>query len=677
MQKSFGGQNQCTNACGSNAQSNAHLGWNEGTASNNWYNDSMDFGRSGLSFEQQQSQQQNQWLMPSYDGRPMPRQQQNYNNSHVTELSRTHPDRNQYGPALSAPPRNDTTPVGSKHHISVTINSRFHERSRSQNAGPRSVHLGPPAVERPTSPSGGSKLDMSLKNSINNILKGQSSKTTSQERVASANGGDHGEVLLQRAESMCRQFRETRELAKMAQERRDGNRNRLERSALDEQTVLYGERARLKARGVLPEATQLPVTSLLGEPPLCHWNVGQAHNRRVLLDNSGNWIAPSAATANSSAFDDGRNQVWPAREPHLTPHRHTLPGESMRVPKKSSETLNRDRISKLVNAPRSRKERLQLEKILQSHKPSGRPSVRPKLHVQTCTGETTDDVNLSELPGDILAQIEQLIQQEMDSEGDDVIQLDDDEVVPPPDTTQVFNDDLRIEDLCDEKERAVHTDTASPSVATSNRSLSDVSVTSQCRTATSQTITTASGNACRPTMVGPVGMTENVSTASQCANVGNSNVIATMHSQRSLVCLLDRPATTSVSSAQPKSASKHTPGVCIKTEQRVPDPPHVKLSSKSPSNSVSPVTNERVTASSENRVTQGSDAGSGLAVSFSSRIGEAAYCPTPADESTQTAIDETQGQGDETQETHAQVELKRRSQVSSTYKHIWCSCTAS
>ena len=662
VQSSFGGQSLCTNACSSgNAQSNTHLRWNESTASNNWYNDSMDFSRSGLSFEQRHSQQQNQWFLPSY-GSPLPRQQQNYDNSHVTDLSRTNSDRNQYG---TAHPHHDTTPVGSsQHHISVTINSKFHDRNRSQNAAPRSVHLGLPAVERPTSPSGGSKLDLSLKNSINNILKGQSSKMIGQKRVDSASGGDHGEALLQRAETMCRQFRETRELAKMAQERRDGNRNRLDRSALDEQIVLYGERTRLKARGVLPETTQLPATSLLGEPPSCCGSVVPMHNRRVVFDNSGNWIVPSAVAANSGAFDDGRNQVWPAREPHLTTHRHALPGESMRVPRKSSETLNRDRISKLVNAPRSRKERLQLEKILQSHKPSGRAPVRPKLHVETCTGETTDDVNLSELSGDIVAQIEQLIQREMDSEGDDVIQLDDDdEVIPPPDTAQVFNDDLCIEDLCSEQQRAVHTDTVSPSVAPSNWSLSDVSVTSQCRTATSQTITTASANAWHPTMVGSVGTTEEVATVSNhvaAINVGNSDVMATVHSQRSLTCLLDKPSTPSVSSIEPKSTSKPTSGVCIKTEQKVPDHPSVTPLSKSPS----PVTAERVTESNDRDVTKGADAGSGLAISFSLRKEKVACCPTPADESIQAATDETQGRGDDAQETHAQAELKRRSQVS-------------
>ena len=486
-----------------------HIRWRDDTASNNWYEDTVDFNWNGLSFEQQQSRRQNHWHMTHWRKddyyRSMRGHQQTYADNHVSELNRRQSDPSKIWSARShCDTAQASSPISYSNLISLTVNNRI--PPRTQNIPPRGLLQGHPATERPTSPSGGSKLDMSLKTSISNILKGHSSVSPSQEQ-ADSTGSDHGEALLQRAENMCRQFRESRALARKEQE----NKKKLERSALDEQIVVYGERTRLKVRGVLPETTQAPVSPLpsTSSPSWCGGAVGSPHTRHGTGSCRG-----VSVTTNIGAFNESRTQVRPVRdEPHLTMEKQALPGGMTRVRRNSGETLNRDRINKLVNAPRSRKERLQLEKILHSHKPSGRPAVRPKLHLETSAAVTTEELDISELPGDILQQIELLIQGEMDVESEGVIHLGND-IIDPPDVDgtssaiNLVNDDLCIEDLCSEPVCSSHSAYDSgavyTSVASTNRSLLGNPVAAICQTDTSQTPAAASENANHTVMAASV-----------------------------------------------------------------------------------------------------------------------------------------------------------------------------
>ena len=210
------------------------------------------------------------------------------------------------------------------------------------------------------------------------------------------------------------------------------------------------------------------------------------------------WRSSTVPLHSRGVYDESRSQVRCLRdEPRQMTQKHAVPERPLtRVRKNSGETLNRARISKLVNAPRSRKERLQLEKILQSHKPSGRPVVRPKLHLETTSAATTEgQLDFSELPGDRLQQIEMLIQTEDDLESEGVVHLDND-IFNPHDvdgalTTSRVSEDLHIEDLYSVPVQTSHSGTTYVSVVSTSQSVLDDLVT--CRRAASDIVTTATG----------------------------------------------------------------------------------------------------------------------------------------------------------------------------------------
>ena len=508
---------------------NSHLRW--AGDNSHWCEDNVDFSNcDGMNFEQQQNQwQTHSWTKDNYQC-----DSSRLGHQHGFDYDTSEPRRQSVPASRWTPQTQRNTP-----QTNVLGNYSSLYSSTRNNRIPHTTQNVPPVlqrstVERPTSPTGGSKLDMSLKTSINNILKGGSLGAGKEQ--ANETQTDRGEALLQRAETMCRQFRESREHAKKELE----HRRTLERSALDEQVVLYGERTRLKARGVLPE--KATVSSLAGGGVSCD------HPRY----GTDSWRS-STVTTGRGVYDESRSQVRSVRdESHPMTQKHAVPERPLtRVRRNSGETLNRDRISKLVNAPRSRKERLQLEKILQSHKPSGRPVVRPKLHLETTSAATTEgELDFSELPGDILQQIEMLIQTEDDLESEGVVHLDND-IFNPPDvdgalTTSRVGEDLHIEDLYSVPMQTSHSGTMYVSVASTSQSALDDLVT--CRRAAGDIVTTASEATYQM-------VTTDSARVNQPVVADTTETNATHRFHQSLTSLLNHAGVTSTSPAHPASTS--------------------------------------------------------------------------------------------------------------------------
>ena len=107
-------------------------------------------------------------------------------------------------------------------------------------------------------------------------------------------------------------------------------------------------------------------------------------------------------------------------------------------PSKVNEGMDKDNLMKLVNSPRSRKERMQVAKMMQTHQRiMQRQAARPKLNLQSAEeGEQQSDTDLDLLPSastlqlddlseDIRMQIAALMNEEM--EANEVIDLDTEE----------------------------------------------------------------------------------------------------------------------------------------------------------------------------------------------------------------------------------------------------------
>ena len=624
---------------------NSHLRWSGDTS--NWCEDNVDFNNcSGINFEQQQQQtqwQNHSWTKDNYQCDSSRLGHQHSFDYHTSE------HRKQSVPASKwIPHPQHNTPQMNLY--SSTRNNRI----------PHTLQNVPPvlqrtAVERPTSPTGGSKLDMSLKTSINNILKGGSVGAGKDQ--ADETQADRGEALLQRAETMCRQFRESREHAKKEIE----NRRTLERSALDEQVVLYGERTRLKARGVLPEKT--PVSSLAGGGVSCD----HAHTRY----GTDSWRS-STVTTGRAVYDESRSHVRSVRdEPHPVTQKHAVPERPLtRVLRNSGETLNRDRISKLVNAPRSRKERLQLEKILQSHKPSGRPVVRPKLHLETTSAATTEgELDFSELPGDILQQIEMLIQTEDDLDSEGVVHLDNNifnaQDIDGALTTSRVNEDLHIEDLYSVPMQSSHSGAMYVPVASTSQSVLDDLVT--CRRAASDIVTTATEGTYQMVTTASARVSQPV-----VADTTETNVTHQFH--QSLTSLLNHAGVTPTSPLHPASTSvqpvsNYAP-VCssgmvhIKTESADACVVH----STPQSNSLPPVATDNGRTSDGHKMKDPEKVGLGLPQGERPSDSPRLALPLDVGVDTQGQVQSHDGDAQDGAEAQAQTELsdsggKRRNQV--------------
>ena len=181
---------------------NSHLRWAGDNSSE--CEDNIDFNNcDGMNFEQQR--QQNQWQTHGWTKYDYQCESSRLGHQHSFDYDMSE-QRIQPVPASRWTPQ----PQHNTSQMSMLGNYSSLYLSTRNNRIPHTAQNVPPVlqrstVERPTSPTGGSKLDMSLKTSINNILKGGS--VGSGKEQADETQSDRGEALLERAETMCRQFR--------------------------------------------------------------------------------------------------------------------------------------------------------------------------------------------------------------------------------------------------------------------------------------------------------------------------------------------------------------------------------------------------------------------------------------------------------------------------------------
>ncbi len=134
--------------------------------------------------------------------------------------------------------------------------------------------------------------------------------------------------------------------------------------------------------------------------------------------------------------DMGRNASVPANVQKALSKHSTRQQSSINIVKalksklckSSSDALTKDNLMRLVNAPRSHKERMMVSKMLKTHRLQQRLSTRHKLNLQSASEEAKEAVdfeedqaiNLDDLPEDVRDQIAALINEEMGlQEGED------------------------------------------------------------------------------------------------------------------------------------------------------------------------------------------------------------------------------------------------------------------
>ena len=273
------------------------------------------------------------------------------------------------------------------------------------------------------------KLQSKAEQIINDVLMGGTGKLRSLEKPAEEIRKDHddrGASLLKKAESLCREIKEKRHIVRINKEGEERKKKQQDQERIDRQIRALSQRSQSRVTGILDR----PVDQRILE------------TKQYDRNRSGYPIIDLQGTHNKPEEHEIRMPVLPASVQKVmrkhakdgtqrnNPVISTIPGEryskeASQVTKKlpPGKSLDKDSLMKLVNSPRSRKERMQVANILKKHNKTAKTVARPKLHLHSGSEDRLSDADqsvevegeelpLSMLPEDIRLQIEQLMTEE-------------------------------------------------------------------------------------------------------------------------------------------------------------------------------------------------------------------------------------------------------------------------
>lgn len=323
-------------------------------------------------------------------------------------------------------------------------NMACHEDSYRRRGRPTAADGGEPSQtarsrktgEEDTSPVRKDTLALSLKASqiIDKVLnKGKGTVTESSpaksntvyqsENPEETAEKDRGANLLIQAENLCRDIREKRQLARMDKESQEKRKSRDQQKKTDDRLSNLTQVSRSRMKGFINDENLLE-------------SQYQVHKHRKEVERSlGRGVVKKVSAASHSSSSNTRSSSTVVRPGVKVNIRPNLAG-AIRIPraqKKSNEVMDRKNLMRLVNSPRSRKERMQVAKILQSHGKSVRPS-RPKLNLETVPDEHVDDFDeegalsfdLESLPTEVQLQLAELFDNGFEAVDIDIASADSD-----------------------------------------------------------------------------------------------------------------------------------------------------------------------------------------------------------------------------------------------------------
>ena len=260
----------------------------------------------------------------------------------------------------------------------------------------------------------------------------------SKMKKQNTNSNDRGAALLEEAEKLCQSLRQKREEARLSKEKKQKEKEREEKSMLEEEINALSDKSKSNITGVINEEackkyapskifSEAKEADSYSKPSTEKESFKDVRNdekskdvfdsiKSDIVRNTSNFeICSSRSLANPVLTKDSNSKALSANKiPHVSFNKTKIVRQKVDIPDK-------DQLVKLVNAPRSRKERLQLSQMLRSHSKSQQKTLAHPRFGSTMTPtldsvksmEEIQSINLSQLPYEVKLQIAELIERDL------------------------------------------------------------------------------------------------------------------------------------------------------------------------------------------------------------------------------------------------------------------------
>ncbi|XP_074662967.1 uncharacterized protein LOC141915372 [Tubulanus polymorphus] len=212
---------------------------------------------------------------------------------------------------------------------------------------------------------------------------------------------DCGKTLLDKAENLCKTLREKREQAKADREKREKqDEKRQQHDELDKKIQDYSDVCQSKIKGILNETmdtTDLGSVTTLNETTSIRLPTSK-ENLTSLNQSTATETSSVSSPSTSTTVGKTSTRKHPVK---------SVDSAKVNFVKQNAEPMNKTQLMKMINAPRSLKERRHLEKILVNRpKKSSRPKLNLQPQVEDC--QPVENVDVEELPDELRLKVEKL-----------------------------------------------------------------------------------------------------------------------------------------------------------------------------------------------------------------------------------------------------------------------------